>query len=135
MPPSPHPCTTCRAPAATIRRECNPPDASTEVFRWFCSSACETAWDREPASEGCRVTPDQAVFLRTLTRAMTIIQIAEAISGSRTVEAHRSAYLRGGEMRSVGWIEGGKSRRGVVWSRTESGTAALAGFDRREGAA
>jgi hypothetical protein len=46
------PCTRCGRPA-TVRWEHNPPDASTEVFRWWCDdfAACYAAWStNQPAT-------------------------------------------------------------------------------------
>ena len=34
-------CAFCGKPNATRRVECNAPDQSTQVFRYFCTVACE----------------------------------------------------------------------------------------------
>lgn len=45
-------CSFCGKWNATLRRECNPPDDSTEVYRWWCDTTCEANWGTGQAAPG-----------------------------------------------------------------------------------
>lgn len=42
---APHRCTFCCRYGADRRVEANPPDDSTQVFRFFCNSGCQANWE------------------------------------------------------------------------------------------